>query len=728
MVLLFLSVWAIVIALNEVLFAAQPFSMTSIAAAMPHTLMFSVVLSAAVYIAKKRIVDAVNKGRTIDKRFVAELTPEVGHQLNSMRRKLEAMDGGKSKTVGKKVKGKKKGRNFPSDSELSSSNQDVLKRNQESFDRIYENKVRNEQLKEHKEKAKVQARARMKAAKQAQEQIHDDSDYELISGGIASTLTQGRNKTGVVDDPNDFVKEAHAQMMEQAQVRMDAAKRQRTEHDLQEQRKSSPSMEESRARLAKEKELQKERREAQINALGELSQQERAAGEARRNRKAQMRAQEQEKAAAKARAEAQMRAEAQAKAQAKAAAAARAEAVAKEKAEQERRAMAKVRELAAAKERAAAAARERQEKEAQEHKAAIARSRERMQAQAMAAAAVNNVEVVTPVKDQHHMELEILQEQAKNVQSVNLEEPKKVKYNQEIDFIDQIEIPKGGLDTSSLKPYQMPKRGAGLDTSALKKVTLPPQSAKNRQLSPAQGVVGGAGGKMLNNRGTTLSNANLNQGQGKGGKKLSAQESHAAMNTALHNDDALERGQANTMEFANYQANARARALSRAQAPKAQAATKASQLPSAHNATPNKAMAMRKGKGAQQANAKQALGAKGPIGLGTTMEGMPSAYVPPAAPAKGQGSSRPSAIPLEGADVAPMADKASQVLPNDNLRALKRAGEIEVNAMPRPTDLMHAQENANTYMKMQSQSAPHAQHHKAHRSRPSQLLQSNEVV
>lgn len=682
MVLLFLSVWAIVIALNEVLFAAQPFSMTSIAAAMPHTLMFSVVLSAAVYIAKKRIIDAVNKGRPIDKRFVAELTPEVGHQLNSMRRKLEAMDGGKGKSVGKKVKGKNKGRNFPSDSELSHAHKEQAKLNQEAYDRIYEKQVRNEQLKEQKEKAKAQARARVQQGNRAQQYDESMSERESVT-------------TGVVGDPNDFVKEAHAQMMEQAQERMDAAKRQRTAQELQEQRKSAPSMVESRARLAKEKELQKERREAQIDALGAISQQERAVEEARRAQEkaaAQARAQERAEAAAKA--------EAEAKAQARAQAQARAEAAAKEKAEQERRAMAKVRELAAAKERAAIAARERKEQEAHARKAQEMQMRKLQEAQMRKAQArkvqeeqarkvqeeqARKAQEAQMRKAQH---LEHLQEQAKNIKSINLDAPKKVAHQQEIDFIDQIEIPKGGLDTSSLRPYQMPKSGAGLDTSALKKVTL------NKEHSPER-----LSSKMLNTSGNTLSNANLSKKvTAKGKDKLSVKEGAMAMQTTLQNDSALPRGQANTLELAHYQANARARALAQAQSPKAQSpAVKKLSRSSAKRAVPNNAIAK-----SVVPNNKQAPVKQGPIGLGTTLSGMPQAS-------------------YSASDVPEVLVQAEQVLPKNNIDSLKRAGNN--SEASRNADLMHAQENANTYMQMQSQATPH---HKGHRARPSQLLQVNE--
>lgn len=92
MILLFFSVWAIAIALNEILFAANPFTLHSIMSALPQTLIFSSMLSAAVYLAKNKIMEAMHKGRPIDKRFVAEITPEVGHELNKMRQRVADYD------------------------------------------------------------------------------------------------------------------------------------------------------------------------------------------------------------------------------------------------------------------------------------------------------------------------------------------------------------------------------------------------------------------------------------------------------------------------------------------------------------------------------------------------------------------------------------------------------------------------------------------------------------
>lgn len=59
---------------------------------LPHTLIFSSLLSAAVYLAKTKILDAMRKGKPIDKKFVAEITPEVGHELNKMRQKIADLD------------------------------------------------------------------------------------------------------------------------------------------------------------------------------------------------------------------------------------------------------------------------------------------------------------------------------------------------------------------------------------------------------------------------------------------------------------------------------------------------------------------------------------------------------------------------------------------------------------------------------------------------------------
>lgn len=817
MILLFLSVWAIVIALNEVLFAAQPFSMTSIAAAMPHTLMFSVVLSAAVYIAKKRIIDAVHKGRPIDKRFVAELTPEVGHQLNTMRRKLEAMDG--DSTPGNKVKGKQKGRHFPSDSELAKANKDKNRRNKEKFDRLHDNaqaSLRSEQLRKQKEEATAQARS--KAVKQATRE-------DLFEQKTHSASAEKQNDHSlVVGDPNDFVKEAHAQMMEQAQSRIEAAQRKRKEHELEVQRQNAPSLDENRARLAKEKELQKERREAQIKALGALSQEEKAAEDARRAYEAQMRAQEQEKAAAAARAEAlaraeaAARAEAEAKAKAREMAKARAEAEARDKLEAEQRAMAKVRELAAAKARASAAAKAREHemrmkieqeaklKAAQEEKArkaAIARSQQKLQEESLKKA--SKVEVAASNKASHQMDFEIANEQSKKKHSVELAAAEKKAVAGGIEYVDQLEIPKGGLDTSSLKPYQMPKRGAGLDTSALKKAQL-------SRGDKAKGAVTPAISKLASSR-ATLSNATLTKSGMTNKTNVSHQTQTKAMSAVLNNDTNLDRGDVQTLELSNYQANARARALSRAQSNKASAQSMAqanannkahaqntadneltkhngnasgpvnrrsagAQAPShgqshgmgaAHGAA--KAMGHAQAMGQAQANAKNALGAKGPIGIGTTVAGMPHNYIGSQnAPvrqvvttsnkvqARPQGDNLPKTAPsnpLSNIQTAPIIKARGSVAAQNRDKLF--AGSVndpsgapvgttmnapmaqvvntpmdipegDSSSAPSKTDLIHAQANANAYMKMQTQTAPLTRKNKHNRTRPSQMLQSNEVV
>lgn len=797
MILLFLSVWAIVIALNEVLFAAQPFSMTSIAAAMPHTLMFSVVLSAAVYIAKKRIIDAVHKGRPIDKRFVAELTPEVGHQLNTMRRKLEAMDG--DSTPGNKVKGKQKGRHFPSDSELAKANKDKNRRNKEKFDRLHDNaqaSLRSEQLRKQKEEATAQARS--KAVKQAtREDLFEQKTH-------SASAEKQNDRSLVVGDPNDFVKEAHAQMMEQAQSRIEAAQRKRKEHELEVQRQNAPSLDENRARLAKEKELQKERREAQIKALGALSQEEKAAEDARRAYEAQMRAQEQEKAAAAARAEAlaraeaAARAEAEAKAKAREMAKARAEAEARDKLEAEQRAMAKVRELAAAKARASAAAKAREHemrmkieqeaklKAAQEEKArkaAIARSQQKLQEESLKKA--SKVEVAASNKASHQMDFEIANEQSKKKHSVELAAAEKKAVAGGIEYVDQLEIPKGGLDTSSLKPYQMPKRGAGLDTSALKKAQL-------SRADKAKGAVTPAISKLASSR-ATLSNATLTKSGMTNKTNVSHQTQTKAMSAVLNNDTNLDRGDVQTLELSNYQAHARARALSRAQSNKASAQSmaqaNANNKAHAQNTADNEltkhngnasgpvnrrsagAQAQAMGQAQAQANAKNALGAKGPIGIGTTVAGMPHNYIGSQnAPvrqvvttsnkvqARPQGDNLPKTAPsnpLSNIQTAPIIKARGSVAAQNRDKLF--AGSVndpsgapvgttmnapmaqvvntpmdipegDSSSAPSKTDLIHAQANANAYMKMQTQTAPLTRKNKHNRTRPSQMLQSNEVV
>lgn len=117
---MFLCIWAIVIALNEVLFAAQPFALTGLAAAMPHTLLFTVVLSSAIYLAKNKIIEAIESGKPIDKKFVSELTPQVAKEVSAMRRKVEKSKGQvKRSKDGRKIK--QDPRVFPSQSEIASA-------------------------------------------------------------------------------------------------------------------------------------------------------------------------------------------------------------------------------------------------------------------------------------------------------------------------------------------------------------------------------------------------------------------------------------------------------------------------------------------------------------------------------------------------------------------------------------------------------------------------------
>ena len=296
MILLFLSVWAIIIALNEVLFAAQPFSMISIAAALPHTLMFSVVLSAAVYVAKKKILDAIDKGQPIDKRFVADLTPEVGHELNAMRKKLSRMDEqqlrgqsaraqalararARSRAQGRK--GNKKGKLTPQ--EIEQANRERLAQNRDTYGHLYQTaqaKLRQDELK--KQRARQKAHAKAVQSKEARARAALKSGQVAVAAARKAAQAQDSGSSflsGIFghNDPNDFVKQAHAQHLEQSQARAQSqqGKIKAKVDKLAAAQKTAPSAPPSAAATAAQKRAQEEqaraRRQAKIEALGAIS-------------------------------------------------------------------------------------------------------------------------------------------------------------------------------------------------------------------------------------------------------------------------------------------------------------------------------------------------------------------------------------------------------------------------------------------------------------------------
>lgn len=790
MILLFMSVWAIVIALNEVLFAAQPFTLTSVAAAMPSTLIFSVILSAAVYLAKRKIIDAVEKGRPIDKKFVAELTPQVGHELNSMRRKIEAMD--KKQGKGRMRPNGRKSRNFPSESELAESNKQMLKSNRETYERLYKNAeadVRKQQLKDEKARAKANAKAQKlasKEAKAAQKQaekearakaaLHDGADAVRNKGWFGSVKSES------VGDPNDFLKEAHAQMLEQQQNRTEEALRRHKEQTQSASAQSHPDIKDLKEKIARDKEMQKERREAQIAALGEVSkeeqaisasqakeQAEKAAKEAARKREQQeaaMRKLSEENAKARAAAEQKTIALKKAREEAIARAKARSESIAK--AAMQRQAEEQAKQAVQAKQ--AAQARAQAQKAAQDAQASrnISSQVQREHAsddlaniyQSEASVRQPKQKVVTPVQfgggsantqgngmpeqaSSSNEGLAYLMNEAKNASADSVSMVNAARARQ--DNVQQGNNHR--VDTSALRGPNSPKVGAGLDTSALKKATLP---------SSRRAAESDFSGKFLKSSGTRSDAPMQGRPMQMSSSRPTAAQAGAAMRATLQNDTSLQRGKVNTQEFTNYQANARDRALARAQAPKSQAP-----MPS----SPNRAASAPRADSpaVNKASAQLAAGAKrsGPIGIGTAM-------------APSMDSSLGSGVQNIGSDAAvarrvvstsntvqtgPAQDNMPKVAPSDPLGGIQTAPKMRsssnVSAQQRDnlfkqevkfvddgidagganltgTDRIHAQANAATYQQMQK-SAPHAEVSAEHASkrkrvRPSDKLRADESV
>lgn len=795
MILLFMSVWAIVIALNEVLFAAQPFTLTSIASAMPHTLIFSVILSAAVYLAKRKIIDAVEKGRPIDKKFVAELTPQVGHELNSMRRKIEAMD--KKQGKNRHTPNGRKSRNFPSESELAESNKQMLKSNRETYERLYKNaeaEVRKEQLKEEKARAKANAKAQKEAekeakaaekeAKAAQKKAEKEARAQAALTEGADAVKKkgwfGHRKSESVGDPNDFMKEAHAQMLEQQQTRTEEALRRKREEKLAATAPGHSDLKDRKAQIAREKELQEERRKAQLEALGDTYQEDKAVYEAQAKEQAEQAAKENARRREKA----------------AAAAAAKAAQEAKAKADAEKRANAlkKAREDAIA--RAKARSKSIAQAAASQNKANIQpqvsgrniRGAAQQQSssdtaniyQSEASARKPKQNKITPVQygsiskqaptassgsgsmgghagSSSNDGLAYLMNEAKNANNQAEEKAGSA-------FYDSLQIPKNTLDTSSLKKASGPKRGAGLDTSALKKATLP-GAKRNNDAS--------FNGGFLKSE-ATRSNASMSGRGGQAAARPNAAQAGAAMRATLQNDTNLARGKANTQEFASYQANARERALARAQVPKSakQSVNPATSGRSSAPAAVSSSVRLQQTAARAQNNPAAAEARRrGPIGIGTTVA--PSNYA----------GNLGSGVQNIGSDAAvarrvvttsnavqsgPARDNMPKVMPSDPLSNIQTApvmrSRSSVSAQKRDnlfkqevkfvddapaesaapaadgapssnltgTDKLHAQANAATYQQMQKsapKSSPLAQSEsKRKRVRPSDKLRADESV
>lgn len=806
MILLFLSVWAIIIALNEVLFAAQPFSMISIAAALPHTLMFSVVLSAAVYVAKKKILDAIDKGQPIDKRFVADLTPEVGHELNAMRKKLSRMDEqqlrgqsaraqalararARSRAQGRK--GNKKGKLTPQ--EIEQANRERLAQNRDTYGHLYQTaqaKLRQDELK--KQRARQKAHAKAVQSKEARARAALKSGQVAVAAARKAAQAQDSGSSflsGIFgqSDPNDFVKQAHAQHLEQSQARAQSqqGKIKAKVDKLAAAQKTAPSAPPSAAATAAQKRAQEEqaraRRQAKIEALGAISSEDKIRQEQElKERKAKEVAAAKAKQAKAVQEQAQLqqlkhsldpnasRAEVKAQTQKIKEQGSAAKAAAEKKAAEQKAAAEK-----AAAEKRAAEQKAAEQKAAAEAATAAAQkaAQSKAQREADTAAFMQGANAAVQQSAKSVSDLERLQAQAQHMQSAGAQGAPKGQAAS-VGYMDQLIIPKSdNVDASGLKKHQGPKRGAGLDTSALKRVGEiqdsspstfnPPQLVK--ESVQGSGVSSAGGARFLNSNSTR--SAMKVEGSSSGAAAApNAKMAGAAFGTTLQNDATIERGKANTLDFASYQANARERALGRAQTPKATAqaqhmaaATHRSvtgmnmntqtQAPAGGKLTAPGNRAAFKAQMQRPGLASTHLGDNGPLRqvvagtkpvVGPTRDTLPKVLPSPGIESIQTAPKLRAKRVINATNNAKNDEHFQKVQKRDDMykRELNFVDEApskeKMEALAAQTDKLHAQDHADAYSKVQETTAKsqgQGEHHfKRARARPSDKLRADEQV
>lgn len=806
MILLFLSVWAIIIALNEVLFAAQPFSMISIAAALPHTLMFSVVLSAAVYVAKKKILDAIDKGQPIDKRFVADLTPEVGHELNAMRKKLSRMDEqqlrgqsaraqalararARSRAQGRK--GNKKGKLTPQ--EIEQANRERLAQNRDTYGHLYQTaqaKLRQDELK--KQRARQKAHAKAVQSKEARARAALKSGQVAVAAARKAAQAQDSGSSflsGIFgqSDPNDFVKQAHAQHLEQSQARAQSqqGKIKAKVDKLAAAQKTAPSAPPSAAATAAQKRAQEEqaraRRQAKIEALGAISSEDKIRQEQElKERKAKEVAAAKAKQAKAVQEQAQLqqlkhsldpnasRAEVKAQTQKIKEQGSAAKAAAEKKAAEQKAAAEK-----AAAEKRAAEQKAAEQKAAAEAAAAAAQkaAQSKAQREADTAAFMQGANAAVQQSAKSVSDLERLQAQAQHMQGAGAQGAPKGPAAS-VGYMDQLIIPKSdNVDASGLKKHQGPKRGAGLDTSALKRVGEiqdsspstfnPPQLVK--ESVQGSGVSSAGGARFLNSNSTR--SAMKVEGSSSGAAAApNAKMAGAAFGTTLQNDATIERGKANTLDFASYQANARERALGRAQTPKATAQAQHMAAATHRSVT---GMNMNTQTQAPAGGKLTAPGNRAAFTAQMQRPGLASTHL---------GDNGPLRQVVAGTKpvVGPARDTLPKVLPSPGIESIQTAPKLrakrvinatnnakndehfqkvqkrddmykrelnfvdeapskeKMEALAAQTDKLHAQDHADAYSKVQETTAKsqgQGEHHfKRARARPSDKLRADEQV
>lgn len=696
MILLFLVVWAIVIALNEVLFSAQPFTLTSLADTMPSTLVLSVFLSAAVYLAKKKIIDALKKGQPIDKRFVAELTPQVGHELNNVRRQMEGADTEDSipyENQGNVRRSTSKSRRKvnPYTAAVEAARTPHNKARREAYQRAYGDRGRHNLDDPN-----------LKRAQEGLEALDALGSLSEDSGAEVPLTPRRRSDANRERSSNTYGMSAHMKAVEKAASGHSAA----TQHPFSSTSASikgprvtsGPTMAERKAQIEQNKEQLKQRRREQIEALSTVSQEDKAkAAVEQKNAAAQMKQRQKERQEQEAKAKAQAHKEfkqlkeslnpfakkdaVKSKLGEKSKAA--------EQAAAEQAAMQAVAEQA----RAQAEAQLMQSQATAKQSQKVVRETRTAAPRKKPSDLLQSKQASSPAeRAAQQQNLERLQQEAKrNVSSQHV--PMGADDEARVpDYVDSLEIPGKGnsqLDTSGLQRTRKPKQGAGLDTSALKKAKLSPAINANMQRSaatfkPQQVDVGGgsgAGGRMLSTSAKDHAGAGnsmlqrtgevgVNQPQ-QGSSGMSVRDTAAAMSTTLSNDSSLERGKTKRLDLADYQANARARALARAQAPKATHGWQGNAPTAKKHRADTMASSARKHTSAEQGR----VGTASTLGMNNARAGLPTQMI-----SSDEAPVRQVISTSLKPQVGPHSDHLPKVRPSDPISDLQLAPKIRARA------------------------------------------------
>lgn len=633
MILLFVVVWAIVIALNEVLFSAQPFTLTSLADAMPSTLMLSVFLSAAVYLAKKKIIDALKKGQPIDKRFVAELTPQVGHELNNMRRQMEGNEGedpnastdpNAANIHRARTANRRKFNPYTAAVEAASAPRNKARR--EAYQRAYENTIEDANL------AKAQeGLAALDALGAAERKAKESQSTE---GAAVPTTARKSSKSGAgsVSSSSSALSagatsaSASAATSTAASTTNSLSGAGAANGDTSKAAGAGNSGSSSKIPLKSsafsslaerqaQKEQSKQRRQEQIDALSAVSQEDKAKAAAQSKKalaknKAEDKSKSDDRGVVSAagnavNANSASNASNEGNAASNASNASNAGNASGANAYAESKGLSDDKKSSASSRSNAVSAEGKQDKDgasiyqskaSAKQNSKVVRDTRSATGQAAQRASMGSRVSSFAERAAQQQHLASLQQEAQEqvpLSSLRNRDSSKPQAKSFFHRNHALAPTHTKLDTSALQRSRQPKQGAGLDTSALKRATLSPGAQANMEhainpfipptYSESSNALGAGafnvGGRMLN----TSAQDHLGAGNSmlqrtgdvgvnapqQGSNNISPWTSAAAMSTTMNNDTSMARGQVQRLNLADFQANARARALARAQAPKA---------------------------------------------------------------------------------------------------------------------------------------------------------------